>query len=60
MTIKPFEAVNLAALEEQADLTYRQSVILRYFLKDHGAGALFDSRCTEKKVREVKKDAKKG
>ena len=57
VTIRPFEAVTLAALEEQADLTYRQSIVLRYFLKDQGAGGLFDSRCSEKKVKQVKKDA---
>lgn len=38
--IRPFEAVTLAALEEQADLTYRQSVILRYFLKNQRASGV--------------------
>ena len=55
--IRQFDAITLAALEEQAGLTYSQSVILRYFMKSQGAGALFDSNCTEKKVRAAKRKA---
>jgi hypothetical protein len=40
----------LAALEEQAGLTYAQSIMLRYFMKSQDAGVLFDSNCTEKKL----------
>lgn len=31
VVIRPFEAATLAALEEQANLAYGQSLILRYF-----------------------------
>ena len=55
--IRQFDAITLAALEEQAGLTYSQSVILRYFMKSQGVGALFDSNCTEKKVRAAKRKA---
>ena len=37
--IRPFDAITLAALEEQAGLTYAQSSTLRYFMKTQGAGA---------------------
>ena len=52
--IRPFDASVLAALEEKLGLSYRESVMLRYFLKAQGAGKLFGPACSEKKVREAK------
>ena len=46
--IKPFSAEVLAVMEEKCDLTYRQSQMLRWFIKDRGAGKLFEN-CSEKK-----------
>ena len=57
VNIHPFEASTLAALEEKLGLSYRQSTMLRYFLKAQGAGELFGPGCSEKKVREAKRVA---
>ena len=57
VNIRPFEASTLAALEEKLGLSYRQSTMLRYFLKAQGAGELFGPGCSEKKVREAKRVA---
>ena len=53
--IKPFSADVLAVMEEKCDVTYRQSQMLRWFIKDRGAAKLFEN-CSEKKVRAARRN----
>lgn len=55
-TISSWDPRKLAAIEQQLDLSYRQSQFFRWFLKEAGCEKLFRG-CDEKLVRAEKKAA---